>query len=169
MLEELDDSQRSLLQRTTNFYVVKFRNHGGIVMPIIVRLHYADNTNEIVRVPVDIWRSNGDSVSKLFVSEKEIVRMELDPFRETADTESSNNHWPPKLIPSRFKLYKSSSSDNEMRKANKKKEAAEKKAAKEAENASGNESENKDEADASTDTPSNTEASEAAPSSQSSQ
>ena len=169
MLEELDDSQRSLLQRTTNFYVVKFRNHGGIVMPIIVRLHYADNTNEIVRVPVDIWRSNGDSVSKLFVSEKEIVRMELDPFRETADTESSNNHWPPKLIPSRFKLYKSSSSDNEMRKANKKKEAAEKKAAKEAENASGNESENKDEADASTDTPSTTEASEAAPSSQSSQ
>lgn len=131
MLEELDDEQRSLLQRTTNFYVVKFRNHGGLVMPIIVRLHYADSTNEIVRVPVDIWRSNGDVVEKLFVSEKEVVRMELDPFRETADTETSNNHWPPRLIPSRFKLYKSKSGDNEMRRAKKKKEAAEKKEAEE--------------------------------------
>jgi len=129
MLEGLDDTQRSLLQRTTNFYVVRFRNHGGIVMPIIIRLHYADNTNEIVRIPVDIWRSNGDQTSKLFVSEKEIVRMELDPFRETADTESSNDHWPPRLIPSRFKLYKSGDSDNEMRKAQKRKEAEEKKAA----------------------------------------
>jgi hypothetical protein len=139
-------------------------------MPIIVRLHYADNTNEIVRVPVDIWRSNGDSVSKLFVSEKEIVRMELDPFRETADTESSNNHWPPKLIPSRFKLYKSGSSDNEMRKANKKKEAAEKKAAKEAENAEEGDKES-DEAveDASGDNQSGSEADEAASSTQSSQ
>ncbi|MEC7678065.1 MAG: aminopeptidase, partial [Planctomycetota bacterium] len=131
MLEELDDEQRSLLQRTTNFYVVKFRNHGGLVMPIIVRLHYADSTSEIVRVPVDIWRSNGDVVEKLFVSEKEVVRMELDPFRETADTETSNNHWPPRLIPSRFKLYKSKSGDNEMRRAKKKKEAAEKKEAEE--------------------------------------
>ena len=133
MLEGLDDDQRSLLQRTTNFYVIKFHNHGGIVMPIIVRLHYSDNSNEIVRIPVDIWRSNGDQVAKLFVTEKEIVRMELDPFRETADTEESNNHWPPRLIPSRFKLYKSKSSDNEMRRANKKKEAEEKKAAKERE------------------------------------
>ena len=131
MLDELDDTQRSLLQRTTNFYSVKFRNHGGIVMPIIVRLHYADSTNEIVRIPVQIWRSNGDEVSKLFVSEKEVVRIELDPYRETADTESSNNHWPPKLIPSRSKLYKSKSSDNEMRKAKRKKEADEKKAAEE--------------------------------------
>lgn len=170
MLEELDDTQRSLLQRTTNFYVVKFRNHGGIVMPIIVRLHYADNTNEIVRVPVDIWRSNGDSVSKLFVSEKEIVRMELDPFRETADTESSNNHWPPKLIPSRFKLYKSGSSDNEMRKANKKKEAAEKKAAKEAENAEEGDKESDDAVeDTSGDNQSGSEADEAASSTQTSQ
>jgi hypothetical protein len=170
MLEELDDTQRSLLQRTTNFYVVKFRNHGGIVMPIIVRLHYADNTNEIVRVPVDIWRSNGDSVSKLFVSEKEIVRMELDPFRETADTESSNNHWPPKLIPSRFKLYKSGSSDNEMRKANKKKEAADKKAAKEAENASQGDEESDDAVgDASGDNQSGQEADDTASSNQSSQ
>ena len=110
-------------------YVVKFRNHGGLVMPIIVRLHYADSTSEIVRVPVDIWRSNGDVVEKLFVSEKEVVRMELDPFRETADTETTNNHWPPRLIPSRFKLYKSKSGDNEMRRAKKKKEAEEKKEA----------------------------------------
>lgn len=117
MLDELDEKQRALLKRTTNFYVVRFRNAGGLVMPIIVRVHYADNTNELVRIPADIWRANGTQVDRLFVSEKEIARLELDPYRETADTETSNNHWPPKLVPSRFQLFKDKESENDMQKA----------------------------------------------------
>ena len=87
-------------------------------MPIIVRVHYDDNTHTLVKIPADIWRGNGEQVDKLFVSDKEIVRLELDPYRETADTEGSNNHWPPKLVPSRFRLYKDKKSENEMQKAN---------------------------------------------------
>jgi hypothetical protein len=133
-LEGLDAKQRAMLRRTTNFYVVRFRNVGGLVMPVIVRVHYSDNTSELVRIPAEIWRSNSQQVDKLFVTDKEIVRFELDPQRETADTEQSNNDWPPRLVPSRFKLFKDKKPKNPMQKANhgvseKKKDEADKKEA----------------------------------------
>ncbi len=116
-LEGLDDEEQAMLRRTTNFYVVTFRNQGGLVMPIIVRVHYEDDTSETMMFPAEIWRADSNQVDKLFVTDKEITRLELDPRRQTADTEESNNHWPPKLVPSRFKLYKSSKGRNEMQKA----------------------------------------------------
>ena len=130
-LDSLDDEQRELLKRTTNFYLVDFSNQGGLVMPIIVDVHYDDQTRERMTFPAEIWRQNSKKASKLIVSDKEIVRLELDPQRQTADVEASNNHWPKRLIPSRFKLYKSSRGGNEMQraKADKKKAEDEKKAA----------------------------------------
>ena len=116
-LEGLDPKQRALLKRTTNFYRVSFENVGGLVMPIILRVHYADNSNETLKIPAEIWRSNSTRTSKLLITDKEIVRLELDPKQETADTESSNNHWPPKLVPSRFRLFKDGPSRNPMQKA----------------------------------------------------
>jgi len=116
-LDGLDAEERALLKRTTNFYVARFRNVGGLVMPIIVRIHYSDNSNELVRIPAQIWRQDSRHVDKLFVTDKEIVRMELDPYRETADTEDSNNTWPPKLVPSRFRLFKDKKKKNPMQKA----------------------------------------------------
>ena len=116
-LEGLDAKQRALLKRTTNFYRVSFENIGGLVMPIILRVHYADNSHETMKIPAEIWRSNSKSTTKLLITDKEIVRMELDPKQETADTEQSNNHWPPRLIPSRFRLFKESPSRNPMQKA----------------------------------------------------
>jgi hypothetical protein len=119
MLDELDPKDRAMLRRSTNFYVVEFENIGGLVMPIILRIHYTDNTNELVSFPVEIWRQDSRRVNKLLVTEKEIARLELDPRRETADTEEGNNHWPERLIPSRFQLYKSrQSGKNPMQRAN---------------------------------------------------
>ncbi|MGB7326849.1 MAG: M1 family metallopeptidase [Rubripirellula sp.] len=115
-VDGLNEKERAMLRRSTNFYVATFKNVGGLVMPIIVRLHYTDNTSELFTIPVDIWRGNGDRVGKLFVTDKEITRMELDPRRELADTEVSNNHWPPRIVPSRFKLYKDEKKKNPMQK-----------------------------------------------------
>ncbi len=117
-LESLEDDERAMLSRTTNFYVVRFSNVGGLVMPVIVRIHYGDDSSELVHIPAEIWRGNSQHVDKLFLSDKEIVRLQLDPRRETADTEESNNHWPPKLVPSRFKLFKDKKPKNPMQKAN---------------------------------------------------
>ena len=116
-MDGLDEKERALLKRSTNFYVARFKNVGGLVMPIIVRVHYSDNTNELIRIPAQIWRKNSRQVDRLFVTDKEIVRLELDPQRETADTEESNNAWPPKLVPSRFQLFKDKVEKNPMQKA----------------------------------------------------
>ncbi len=116
-IDGLDADERSLLRRSTNFYVVTFKNLGGLVMPIIVRLHYTDGSNELVTIPAQVWRHDSRSVNKLFITDKELLRIELDPKRQTADVERSNNHWPPKLEPSRFKLFKDDKPKNPMQKA----------------------------------------------------
>ena len=117
-LDGLTSEERALLRRTTNFYVVDFRNVGGLVMPILLRVHYNDNTSEMLRFPAQIWRHNSKRTSRLIVTDKEIVRLELDPQRQTADVEEENNHWPKKLVPSRFKLFKDEKKKNAMQKAN---------------------------------------------------
>jgi L-lysine 2,3-aminomutase len=96
---------------------VTLANKGGLVMPVPLRVHYADNTSETMKLPAEIWRYNSDQVKKLILTEKEIVRLEIDPQREIADTETSNNHWPPRIEPSRFKLFKQETKKNPMQKA----------------------------------------------------
>ncbi|WP_404308016.1 M1 family metallopeptidase [Neorhodopirellula lusitana] len=116
-LDRLDEDELALLKRTTQFYVIKFVNRGGLVMPIPLRVHYADNTQENIMLPAEIWRYNSREIKKLLLTEKEIVRLEIDPKREIADTDTANNHWPPKLEPTRFKLFKSEKKKNAMQKA----------------------------------------------------
>ncbi|KAA1258757.1 Aminopeptidase N [Rubripirellula obstinata] len=116
-LDGLEPDQRALLRRSTNFYVATFKNIGGLVMPIIARVHYNDNTFESVRIPAQIWRYNSKEVKKLFITDKEIVRIQVDPRRETADTQTSNNQWPPKIETNRFRLFKEEKKKNAMQKA----------------------------------------------------
>jgi len=59
-----------------------------------------------VRIPAEIWKRNHKQVSKVFITEKELVRVTLDPFLETADVDRNNNYWPPRVEPTRFQLYK---------------------------------------------------------------
>ena len=116
-LESLDDDERALLREDTQFYVVTFRNEGGLVMPIPLRIHYQNNTYEDLHLPAEIWRYNGDRVQKLIMTRKPIVRFQIDPREEIADTDADNNDWPPQLKPSRFKLFKDKERKNPMQKA----------------------------------------------------
>ncbi|MEM6471979.1 MAG: M1 family metallopeptidase, partial [Planctomycetota bacterium] len=119
-LDGLSSDERTMLKRETRFYVVEFENVGGLVMPILIKVDYADNTSETFKFPAEIWRKNSQKVRKLMMTDKEIVKLELDPKRQTADTQEENNHWPERLIPSRFRLFKQSrGSSNPMKKAKK--------------------------------------------------
>ena len=40
------------------------------------------------------------------MKEKEVASIKLDPMRETADIDESNNLWPVKETPSSFQLFK---------------------------------------------------------------
>lgn len=74
------------------FYQVDLENLGGLTMPVIFKLEYADGSSKEVRIPAEIWKLE-DAVSKVIVSEKPIVRITLDPNLETADTDVTNNVW----------------------------------------------------------------------------
>ncbi|WP_192347649.1 M1 family metallopeptidase [Algoriphagus sp. Y33] len=107
-MASLSPKEKELMESDLNFYEITFRNVGGLVMPIIVEFQYADGTSEIDRIPVEIWRKNETEVTKVFVKEKEVTQIILDPKRETADIDESSNYWPRQYQPSRFELFKGS-------------------------------------------------------------
>jgi len=109
--KKLEQWQKDLLVDEHNFYIVDFENKGGLVMPIILDLTYADNTVERVTLPAEIWRRNSKKVSKLFIRDKEITAISIDPNWETADVDVNNNYWPARPIKSRFELYKRKKKD----------------------------------------------------------
>jgi hypothetical protein len=91
---------------TKNFYELTFSNVGGMLMPLVIEWTYKDGTKEVERIPVTIWRYNEKQVTKVFVKDKEVAAVRLDPFRETADINEANQVWPLKEMPSRFQLFK---------------------------------------------------------------
>lgn len=88
------------------FYELQFSNKGGMVMPVIVEWTFKDGSKETDRIPVSIWLLNEEKVSKVFVKDKEVAGIKLDPFRETADINEANGQWPVKEMPSKFSLFK---------------------------------------------------------------
>lgn len=62
-------------------------------MPIIIEWTYKDGTKEMDRIPAQVWRLNENKVVKTFMKDKEVASIKIDPMRETADIDESNNTW----------------------------------------------------------------------------
>ena len=92
-------------------YEITYNKPGGLVMPIILDITYADGTNEHMKIPAEIWRQNSKKVSKLLIRDKEITALAIDSKWETADVNVNNNYWPARPIKSRFNLYKRKKKD----------------------------------------------------------
>lgn len=126
----LSDEEKALLNAGNNYYELKFSNRGGLVMPVILEFEYMDGEKEVIRIPAEIWAKNDEEVKKVFILEKELARVTLDPFLETADVDRNNNYWPARVEPTRFQLYKrrAYNGENLMQRANRaeKKEQEEK-------------------------------------------
>lgn len=75
-------------------------------MPVILKFEYSDGSEEVKRIPAEIWRRYNDSVQKVFATKKEVQRITLDPFLETADVDTRNNMWTLQEKPDYFKLKK---------------------------------------------------------------
>jgi len=104
--EPLTDAEKQKFANK-HFYELTFSNKGGLVMPIIVEWTYKDGTKEIDRIPAQVWRYNENKVTKFFMKDKEVASIQLDPMRETADIDESNNSWGSiTQEPSRFQLFK---------------------------------------------------------------
>ena len=94
------------LEKTNYLYEITFNKPGGLVMPILVEYTYADGSTLTERYPVQIWRKNDDSYTRLLASEKEIVGVQVDPNEETADVNTTNNSWPRTKVQTDFDRFK---------------------------------------------------------------
>lgn len=102
----LSKDDLELLNSGKQFYQLDFKNIGGIPMPLIIRFTYTDGTEEVQRIPAEIWRKYENEVSRVFILDKEVQSIRLDPYLETADTDLNNNSWPAEQVPTRYELFK---------------------------------------------------------------
>ena len=105
-LKGLSADKKAKLKKLPKYmYQVEFEKPGGLVMPIIVELTYADGTKKRETFPAQIWRKDENKVFRVFSSNKEVKSIVIDPDLETADIDTSNNSWP-KKEESKFDKFK---------------------------------------------------------------
>ena len=105
-VKQFEEDERKLFDPSMNFYSVVLKNVGGLVMPVILQVEFADGTREELRIAAEIWRRNALQVEKIVATRKEIKSIVLDPHLETADTDTHNNYWPRRPVKSKFQIFK---------------------------------------------------------------
>ena len=100
-----DNAMRTKLEEK-NFYEVTLKNTGGLVSPVIIEWTYKDGSKETEKIPAEVWRLNEKEVKKVFVKEKEVVNVVIDPKQETADVNITDNVFPKRAAESKFDQLK---------------------------------------------------------------
>lgn len=103
-----------LLNDNKQFYELTFKNVGGLISPVIIQFTFNDDTQETIKLPAEIWLTNQEEFTKVFIFDKEVKKIKLDPFLETADTELNNNTWPVEIAPTRYQLYQQKQSNENL-------------------------------------------------------
>ncbi|MFK8282451.1 M1 family metallopeptidase [Capnocytophaga cynodegmi] len=73
------------------FYEVTFEKLGGVPMPILLEINYQDNTSEMMKFPVQVWRLNNKEFTYVITSNEPIKSFTIDPQKATADINKENN------------------------------------------------------------------------------
>jgi hypothetical protein len=89
-----------------NLYEISIKNNGGLVTPVIIEWTFADGSKEIEKLPAEIWRLNEKEIKKVFVKEKEVTRVVIDPTGETGEVNANDNVFPKKPTDSKFDQLK---------------------------------------------------------------
>lgn len=111
LIDELEDWERVALKRAAiddDFvYFVDFQNIGGLVSPLPLLITDVDGNEEFLMIPAEVWRLDSQAATKLLIRDRAIASIEVDPRRQTADADFSNNSFPSRIEKSRLELYKS--------------------------------------------------------------
>ena len=105
MYDDLDEATKTKYAGKY-LYQIDCSNKGGLVTPVIIEWTYTDGTKEVDRIPAQIWRKNENHISKVFLKDKAVASIKLDPLRETADINEANNVWPKGDAPSKIAIFK---------------------------------------------------------------
>ena len=87
-------------------YFIDFRNIGGLVTPLPLKLSFADGSVRETVIPAEVWRYNALEVTKLFIEKQRLVSVEFDPRHLTADANLRDNAMPRQVLPSRLELVR---------------------------------------------------------------
>jgi len=132
-VNSLSAKEKELLENGMHYYEITFKKKGGLIMPLIIQFQYADGTSEDIRIPAEVWRMGGEEITKVFPTEQEVTQILLDPYLETADTDTSDNAYPKQREASRFEtfqqkqLLRNNSRENGMQRARRAEELKKKK------------------------------------------
>ena len=103
--ENLTEKERANFKNLIG-YQIDFSNKGGLVMPIILEFTFEDGSKLNDKISAQIWRKNEKSVSKTYFFDKKLKSIQLDPMKETADIDTSNNFWGTFSEPTKFQVFK---------------------------------------------------------------
>ena len=103
--ENLTEKERANFKNLTG-YQIDFSNKGGLVMPLILEFTFEDGSKLSDKISAQIWRKNEKSVSKTYFFDKKLKSIQLDPMKETADIDTSNNFWGIFSEPTKFQVFK---------------------------------------------------------------
>ncbi len=89
-----------------NLYELTLKNKGGLVTPVIVEWTFKDGSKEKETIPAEIWRVNEGEVKKVFMKDKEVTSIVIDPDGASADVNLTDNVFPKKPAESKFEQLK---------------------------------------------------------------
>jgi hypothetical protein len=109
-IDGLEDWEKAVFDKALadnrHIYFMDFENIGGLVMPIPLRLTFADGSTEEVMLPAETWRYDPKKVTKMLVREQALASVEVDPQHQIGDADRNNNLFPQQIQPTRIELYK---------------------------------------------------------------
>ncbi len=95
-----DEVRKQLADK--NLYEITLKNKGGLVTPVVIEWTYKDGSKEIERIPAEIWRLNEKEVKKVFIKDKEVTNVVIDPTGETGEVNMADNVFPKKPAENKF-------------------------------------------------------------------
>lgn len=103
---KINDSDVRKKLADKNLYEITLKNKGGLVTPVIIEWTFKDGSKEIEIIPAEIWRVNENEVKKVFMKEKEVVNVVIDPNGATGDINLTDNVFPKKADETKFDQLK---------------------------------------------------------------
>ncbi|NQZ75597.1 MAG: M1 family metallopeptidase [Ekhidna sp.] len=104
--QTMDQNKIKQAAEGKNFYELTLKNQGGLVSPVIIEWTYADGSVEREKIPAEIWKINEKEVKKVFLKNKEVAKIVIDPDKMTADAYTDNNVYPRSQEGDRFEQFK---------------------------------------------------------------
>jgi Peptidase family M1 domain len=98
----VDDNAIRVRLQGKHLYEITLRNTGGLVTPLLIEWTFKDGSKELERIPAEIWRMNETEVKKVFLKDKEVINIVIDPNQETGDVNTRDNVFPKKPAESKF-------------------------------------------------------------------